>query len=119
MFGVLNPWLLLGAVFLILAAFGGGYLKGSADASSQHLREELLIHKASQAAQEAAAEQIAQIKIKHTTIQKAVHREVREKTVYRDCRHDDSGVRLINAALANRPDSPPDRKLPRITGRSE
>jgi multidrug efflux pump subunit AcrA (membrane-fusion protein) len=99
MFGALNPWLLLAALSITLAAFGGGYLKGSADSEAKQAKQDLLIQQTAMVMQRAAAEEIAKIKIKNTTIKQEIQREVLEKPVYRDCRHDPSGVRLINSAL--------------------
>lgn len=102
MFGFLNPWLLLAVLCTTLAAFGGGYLKGSADSEAKQAQQELLIQKAAEAAQMAAAGEIAKIQIKHTTIKRQVEREIKAVPVYSDCRHSPDGLRLINQALGNR-----------------
>jgi hypothetical protein len=121
MIGAFNPWLLLVGLFLILGAFGGGYIKGKKDEQAVQVAQELLIEQIARKTQEAAAEAIAQIKIQHTTIQRRVEREVLEKPVYRsaECRHSDDGLRLVNAALTNAADSTPDRKLSGKLGRVE
>lgn len=115
----LNPWLLLVALCTTLAAFGSGYLKGSADSKSKQVEQALLIEQASRKAQEAAAEAISQIKIEHKTIQRRVEREVLEKPVYRACSHDDDSLQLINSALANKPNGSANLKLPRQLGRAD
>jgi len=96
---LLNPWIMLAGLLALLASFGGGYAKGRIDAESNQVRDELLIQQAAQAAQSATAELIANIKIKNTTIKQEIQREILEKPVYRDCRHDAVGVQLINSAL--------------------
>ena len=48
---------------------------------------------------QATAEAIAKIKVTNTTIRQRTEKEVYEKPVYRDCRHDAVGLQIINAAL--------------------
>jgi hypothetical protein len=95
----MNPWLLLAALSAILASFGTGYYKGASDTKATQSETELLIIRASQAAQQAAAEEISKIKIKNTTIKREVHREIQNVPVYGDCKHTEPGLRLINQAL--------------------
>ena len=112
---LLNPWIMLAGLLALLASFGGGYAKGRIDAESNQVRDELLIQQAAQAAQSATAELIANIKIKNTTIKQEIQREILEKPVYRDCRHDAVGVQLINRSL-NGTDSADGVKLPKDAG---
>lgn len=99
MFGALNPWLLLGAVLTILAAFTGGVATGKSWQEGQQAKEEVLIQKAAEAAQMAAAEAISQIEVKNVTIKRQIEREVREVPAYRECVHSDGGLRVVNEAL--------------------
>jgi len=115
-FGLLNPWLLLAALLVILASFGGGYLKGREDANSNCAEARALILEASMEAQKAAAAEIAKIEIHHTTIRQKVQREITERPVYRECNHGPDGLRLVNQALTNAAVSPGDRQLPGATG---
>ena len=116
MLGLINPWLLLAALLIILASFGGGYVKGRSDANSNCSEARTLILEASQKAQEAAAQEIAKIDIRHTTIRQKVQRETIEKPVYRDCSHSPDGLRLVNQALSGRVDGADDLKLSRDLG---
>ena len=116
MLGLINPWLLLGALLAILASFGFGYQRGSAKAEAEAEHQALLIAKASEAAQQAAAQEIAKIDIRHTTIRQKVQRETIEKPVYRDCSHSPDGLRLVNQALSGRVDGADDLKLSRDLG---
>lgn len=111
MFGALNPWLLLGAVLTILVSFGTGVATGKSWQEGRQAKEEVLIQKAAEAAQMAAAEAISRIEVKNVTIKRQIEREVREVPAYRDCVHSDGGLRVVNEALAG---SKPvgDRKLP-------
>lgn len=111
MLGALNPWLLLGAVLAILGAFTGGVATGKSWQEGQSAKEEVLIQRAAEAAQMAAAEAISKIEVKNVTIKRQIEREVREVPTYSDCRHSDNGLRVVNEALRG---SQPagDRKLP-------
>lgn len=67
------------------------------------------------AAQEGAANAIAQIKITNTTIRGRVETVVREVPTYRDCKHDAGVLRNVNSALANKQSQPADPgKLPTV-----
>ena len=113
MFGLISPWLLLAALLTILGAFTGGYVKGRSDANSNCSEARMLILEAAQAAQKAAAQEIAKIEIRHTTIRQKVQREVLEKPVYRTCNHSPDGLRLVNQALSNGANGADDLKLSR------
>jgi hypothetical protein len=85
-------------------AYGAGQ---NAELAKQ-AREDDVIKKTRQAAQEGAALAIAAIEVQRVEITQPVLREVREKTVYRDCRHSPDGLRGVNAALtgASQPAGP-------------
>lgn len=96
----MNPWLLLGAVLTILAAFTGGVATGKSWQEGQAAKEEVLIQKAAEAAQLAAAEEISKIEVRNVTIKQKIERETLEVPVYRDCSHTDAGLRVVNEALS-------------------
>lgn len=100
-FSLLNPWLLLGTLCLSLGSFVGGYWKGGHDAEAAQTKQELLIAKASEAAQQAAAQEISKIEIHNTVIRQKVQREILEKPVYSQCAHSPDGLRLTNQALTS------------------
>ena len=97
----LTPYLFAAAV--ALSGLGGFFLgsklkQGEWDASivtAQTERGEAL---------KAAAQAIAARDVKQQTIRERVIRETVEKPVYVSCRHDDSGLRDINAALTESAD---------------
>lgn len=113
---LLNPWVLLGLIAIVSVTYLTGYQNGKGQAADENLRLESVALRVSAAAQEAAANEIAKIQIRHTTIQQKVQRETIEKPVYRDCRHSPGGLQLANQALANDPISPRDRQLPGSAG---
>lgn len=102
-FSLLNPWVLLATLCLSLASFGGGYWKGGQDAEAAHAKQELLIAKVAETAQQAAAQEISKIEIHNTVIRQKVQREILEKPVYSQCAHSPDGLRLTNQALAGGP----------------
>jgi hypothetical protein len=100
---MVNPWVILMAVgaLLIVGASSfiyGGHVKENAmianQAKADRIRKETV-----EAAREGAAIAISQIKIKNVTIRQNLETVTRENVVYRECRHDASGLRLLNEAL--------------------
>jgi hypothetical protein len=93
------PWVLLAAAL----AAGGAYWQGRQDGRSavdaEAARDERLIAQAGQASAAAAAEAIARMQVRHTTIRQEVEREIQVRTEYRDCRHTPEQLQRINAAL--------------------
>lgn len=93
------------------AAIGGAYMAGhsagsaSAKASGQQAAD--LATKVGQQAAEAAARQIAKIRVSHTTIRQEAEREIQTRVEYRDCRHAPEQLQRLNAALAGAPASAP------------
>ena len=93
------PWALL----LAAAAAGGAYWQGRQDGraagEAEAAREERLVQQAGAASARAAAEAIASIQVRQTTIRQEVEREIQVRTEYRDCRHSAEQLQRINAAL--------------------
>jgi hypothetical protein len=79
---------------------------------AQQKKSEDLVREAGEAAQLAAAAEIAKIKPRNVTIQQEVRREIETNTVYRDCRVPADGVRLANEALTGRAQPAGGGKLP-------
>lgn len=97
----------LAAGVLVLAVIGGmagtywaGERAGRDGCQAEAAREERVAQVATDAANAAAAKAIAGIQVKHTTIRQEVQREIRERPVYRDCRHPDGQLQRLNSALA-------------------
>jgi len=112
----MNPYALLAlvvAVFCAIAGAGvGGFNLGVDHERAAQVDKQALVAEAVDAANSAAAAAIANIKIKNTTIQSEVQREVHEKLVYSDCRHSPDGLRLVNQALDPAAVRPGGGKLP-------
>lgn len=115
----MNPTLLIAAALAFVLATGGAYIKGRGDGTSiaKADQAEVLetVRKARAEAQLGAAEAIAAITVKHTTIRQTLEKEIHEKPVYRDCLHPADQLQRINTALTGRePVATGDSKLPRL-----
>jgi hypothetical protein len=109
---------LIGALSFLLAV-GGAYIKGRTDGGAIARADQAevleLARQVRDDAQRGAAEAIAKIEIKQTTIRQTLEKEIHEKPVYRDCRHDADSLPRINAALTGREPQPAGGgKLPRL-----
>lgn len=110
----LNPWILLGIVLGIGAAFVFGMQVGKDRQVATQTRLEQTLAEIERRTQVAVAEQIAAIEIKHVTIRAKTHEILRENLVYRDCVNEPDVVRLLDAARSGGTgaESVGDRKLP-------
>ena len=95
----MNPYLIIAVFVAVLAAGAGGFKLCSDHEIAAQAREQDHIAEAVDAANNAAAQAIAKLQPKYTTIRQELEREIRTETVYADCRHGPSGVRLVNQAL--------------------
>ena len=104
----------LGLILAALMACAGsayqGYRMGQdaqiaaqAKADARQAIENQHIAEAVDAANSVMAKAIAELRPRYTTIRQEVQREVNTNTVYRDCRLDAAGMRLVNEALAGAP----------------
>jgi hypothetical protein len=110
---MINPYLIIACLVAILGAGAGGFKLGADHEVAAQSREQNHIAEAIDAANNAAAQSIAKIKVNNTTIQNEVQREIQTQTIYNDatCRHTADGLRLVNKALTNSP-AASDSKLP-------
>lgn len=112
----MNPWavLLLPALFgiavlaSVLVSGWGGFRLGVDHEKAGQIDKQALVAEAVDAANGVAAEAIAKLVPKNTTIRQTLEKEIRENTVYRDCKSSDDLVRAFNSAIAT-PESNPAR----------
>jgi uncharacterized protein HemX len=94
----------LAALLGLLLAAGGAYWQGRQDgrdaAEALAAREQRLVAAAADHAASAAADAIARIKVRHTTIRQEAEREIQTRVEYRDCRHSADQLQRLNAAIA-------------------
>lgn len=102
----MNPSVLLAALVVWVASIGGAFFYGQGVGKDAQVAKEAAVKDAiaetRKAALEGAADAIAKIKVRSTTIQGKVETIVRDKPVYRDCQHDPDGLRNVNEALGGR-----------------
>ena len=114
-----NPTTLLIGALSVALLTGGAYIKGRQDGNAIARADQAevleLARKVRDDAQRGAAEAIARIEIKHTTVRAAVEKEIHEKLVYRDCQHSADQLQRIHAALTGRePVAAGGGQLPRL-----
>ena len=110
----LNKWLaaILGAVIAVGTAGVQGYRMGRDSVIASQAQAEAVRLETLHLAQMAAAEEIAKIQIRHTTIRQTAEQVIREIPVYRECRNDELVRELLDAARENRDIPPGDRGVP-------
>lgn len=95
-----NPWawIVLVAVLGVSNATTAWYSfhAGQDKCEAATARDERVAQIASAAAAASAAEAISRIEVKNTTIRQTLEKEVRERTIYTDCRSGDLARRLLN-----------------------
>ena len=106
----MNPWVIIGAGIFWVLSVGGAYVKGQTTGANRVIAQQVAVDQAVRdtraAAQQGAADAIAQIKIVNTTIRGKTETIVRENRVYADCVNDAGVLRNINQALTRRAPEP-------------
>lgn len=95
----MNPYLIIIALGAVLAAGAGGFRLGADHEIAAKARADQHITEAVAAATDASAKAISALKVKSTTINNEVQREVRTHTIYSDCKLTPGGVLLANQVL--------------------
>ena len=109
----MNPYLIIAALVAVLAAGAGGFKLGADHEIASQAREQKHITEAVDAANATAAQAIATIKPKYTTIQNEVQREIRTNHIFSDCKLPPDSLRLVNQALNGGAVTTTDSKLPK------
>lgn len=109
----MNPYIIIAMLVGVLAAGAGGFKLGADHEVAAQAREQNHIAEAVDAANATAAQAIASIKPKYTTIQNEVQREIRTNTVFTECKLPADSMRLVNQALNGGAITPDSGKLPK------
>lgn len=80
---------------LVAAIFGAGWKLRDYQADSA----ELLVLKVKEEARQGAAEAIAGIEIKYTTVNRKLEKEIIKEPVYTECRHTPEAFQILNVSL--------------------
>jgi hypothetical protein len=110
------PWMLLAFLIAVGGAGATGYWKGGKDTGNRIAadlaRTAAATREAQDAALNAAAEHIAKLDVKSTTIRQKTEVITREIPIYGDCRHDPRTLGLLNDALGASAESADPGELP-------
>lgn len=96
----MNPYLIIACMLAVAGAGYGGFTLGVDHQLASQIDKAETVAAAVEAASQSAAQAIAAIKPKYTTIQSKVQHEVKTNTVYADCKLTPGGLQLANQALA-------------------
>lgn len=99
----MNGYLVAAGLAGAICSFLWGVSVGEDHATAASAREKQIAQLATAAAAEAAASAIASITVTHRTVNQTLEREVRENTVFRDCRTGPVSVRAFNSAIPAEP----------------
>ena len=98
----MNPYLLLGGVITWAASIAGAFFYGHGVGRDMEIaiqaRENKVATIATEAAASAVAYSLSKMQVKNVTIRQQLETQVRENTVYRDCKLDAGAVRLLNSS---------------------
>ena len=108
----MNPYLIIAALVSVMGAGWGGFRLGVDHEKAGQIDKLQIVAEAVDAANTASGEAIAKLIPKNTTIRQTLEKEIRENTVYRDCKSSDDSVRTFNSAIEPRPQPAGGLKLP-------
>lgn len=113
-----NPWLLLAVLLLIVGAGFTGLRYGMQYEKGRAAQNAVLIQQAADAAQKAAAREIANIKVIHQTNQTRLEREIVKVPDFSQCHTGADALGVLNAALTNKAGAEPagNRVVPEADG---
>lgn len=95
----MNPYAILVACALVVGAFFYGQHVGKTSDALDNAEKQALIDATAAKGREAAAEEIAKIKIVNRTVNQKVIHETTSNPIYVDCRVPASGVHTANQAI--------------------
>jgi len=108
------PYILMGSAVACAGAFWYGTGVGEDRLLAKQSKEDKIVMNIKDEAMRGAAEAIAKLKPRNTTIVNEVQREIQNNTVYTDCRNTSASMLGINEALTGkRPEPAGDKQLPR------
>jgi hypothetical protein len=104
----MNPLLI--KVISYLISISVGLIVGWKINSYKHDSERLAEIEGQNKALEAVAIELSKIEVNNVTIRQKLETKVIDNVVYRECKHDADGLRVLNEAITGKPIS--DSKLP-------
>lgn len=98
----MNPYVIIAALIVLGGSTGFAAWKGYQTGVEHEKAAQMRLEDAVEAMQRTAAKAIAEIQVRHTTIQQKMETQIREHEIYRDCRHSADALGLLNDALTDR-----------------
>lgn len=99
----MNPYTIIAALLAVGALTGlagwGGYTAGVDHEKAAQLDKQALVAEAVDAANQVAAEAIAKLAPKHSTIRQVLEKEIRESTIYKECKSSQAAVDAFNSGI--------------------
>nr|WP_319566324.1 hypothetical protein [uncultured Rhodoferax sp.] len=108
----MNPYLIIAALVSVMGAGWGGFRLGVDHEKAGQIDKQALVSEAVDAANSVAAEAISKLIPKNTTIRQTLEKEIRENTIYSDCKSSPDSVRSFNSAIEPAAIPAGDIKLP-------
>lgn len=116
-------YLIIAAVVALLLSYAGTFYLGSDYGESKQLARaastQEIVDDAIKARDGQFAEAVNGIEGKRQIITQKVTHEIKNNTVYADCKHTDGMLSTINEALTGRPDTPPADSVPKTAAPSK
>ena len=98
----MNPYFLLAGVIAWAVSVAGAFFYGQGVGKDSEIatqaREDKVAVIATEAAASAVAHSLSKMQVKNVTIRQQLETQVRENTVYRDCKLDPAIQRLLNSS---------------------
>lgn len=110
----MNPYLIIAALVAVMASGACGFKLGRDHEVAAQAREDQHIAQAVDAANEVAAQAIAKLRPKYTTIQQEVQRETKSEVRYVDCHNTPGVMQQLNEALKPGDQAAGNRQLPGV-----
>jgi hypothetical protein len=111
-----HPYAIFAAVLVWAGSTGGAFFYGQhTGALAEKVTQDRIdksVNDTREAGQQGAAAAIAKLKPVNRTIVQKAEKEIRENTVYAECRVPTAGVRLANEAITGRTEPASDQQLP-------
>lgn len=99
----MNPYIIIAALLSVGALTGlagwGGYTAGVDHEKAAQIDKQQLVSEAVDAANAVAAEAIAKLAPRHSTIRQVLEKEIRESTIYKECKSSQAAVDAFNSGI--------------------
>lgn len=95
----MNPYLIIAALVSVMGAGWGGFRLGVDHEKAGQVDKQALVAEAVDAANYSAAEAIAKLIPKNTTIRQTLEKEIHENNIYHECKSSQAAVDAFNSGI--------------------